>query len=75
MDSPDSILDDLFHGCTLAAFVEQAVTEGGWPDGEATRSRAYDAYERALAERTESRESVARGSGPSSSSDNNPTPS
>ena len=37
----DDILDDLFHGCALAAFVEQAIAQGGPPDSEATRERAY----------------------------------
>jgi hypothetical protein len=46
----DDILDALFHGCALAAFIDQAVAEQGWPDGEATRRRAYDYYEQALAE-------------------------
>jgi hypothetical protein len=47
----DDILDDLFHGCALAAFLEQAVVEQGWPDAEATRRRAYGLYENALAEK------------------------
>jgi hypothetical protein len=46
----DSILDDLFHGCALAAFLEQAEAQQGWPDPEATRRRAYQLYEEALAE-------------------------
>ena len=33
----DEILDDLFHGCAFAAFVEQAIAQGGPPDREATR--------------------------------------
>lgn len=45
----DDILDDLFHGCALAAFVEQAIVQGGPPDMEATRMRAYRHYEEALA--------------------------
>jgi hypothetical protein len=45
----DDILDDLFHGCAFAAFVEQAIAEGGPPDREATRVRAYRSYEEALA--------------------------
>lgn len=47
----DTILDDLFHGCALAAFVEQAIAEGGWPGPTATRDRAYRRYEQALASR------------------------
>jgi len=42
------ILDDLFHGCALQAFLEQAQIEGAWPDPEATRKRAYQLYEAAL---------------------------
>jgi hypothetical protein len=49
--SGDSILDDLFHGCALSAFVEQALRQGAWPDPEATRRAAYDLYERALAKK------------------------
>lgn len=43
-------LDDLFHAVALAAFVQQARQEGGWPDPEKTRQRAYRLYEEALAE-------------------------
>ena len=45
------ILSDLFHGCALAAFVEQATLTTGWPDADATRRRAFDFYEVALANR------------------------
>ena len=44
----NNILDDLFHGCALAAFVDQAVIDQGPPDPESTRRRAYDYYEEAL---------------------------
>src|ERR1700730_13675601 len=47
----DDILDDLFAACALAAFLEQAAREQGWPDSEATRRRAYRLYEEALAEK------------------------
>ena len=47
----DDILDDLFLGCAIAAYVDQAIAEGGPPDSEATRRRAYDYYEQALAEK------------------------
>ena len=47
----DDILGDLFHGCALSAFLEQAHAQQGWPDSEATRHRAYKLYEEALAER------------------------
>lgn len=50
-DSPDDILDGLFHGCALTAFLEQAQAERGWPNPEATRRRAYQLYEQALAEK------------------------
>jgi hypothetical protein len=50
-DDPDEILDGLFHGCALAAFLEQAQAERGWPNPEATRQRAYELYEEALAEK------------------------
>ena len=45
------ILDDLFHGCALAAYVELAVECGKPPDSDATRRRAYALYEQALASR------------------------
>jgi hypothetical protein len=51
MTATDDILDDLFLGCALTAFLEQAHAEQGWPDREATRRRAYRHYEDALAEK------------------------
>jgi hypothetical protein len=42
-------LDDLFHFCAFAAFIEQSVIEKRSPDAEATRLRAYRHYEDALA--------------------------
>ncbi len=51
-DELDDILDDLFHGSAVAAYVDQAIEEGRWPpDSEATRQRAYRYYEEALAAR------------------------
>jgi hypothetical protein len=47
----DTILDDLFHGCALSAFVEQAKSQQDWPDAEATRAMAYRLYEDALHEK------------------------
>ena len=47
----DDILDDLFHGSALAAFLDQAHAEQGWPSSAATRKRAYRYYEDALAEK------------------------
>jgi hypothetical protein len=51
----DSIMDDLFHGCAFAAFVDEARLVRGWPDSEAVRRRAYAYYESALAERHNSK--------------------
>jgi len=48
----DEILDDLFHGSALAAFLDQANAEQGWPSCEATRQRACRYYESALATKT-----------------------
>jgi hypothetical protein len=47
----DDILDGLFHGCALAAYLDEARETQGWPDSEATRRRAYRYYEDALAEK------------------------
>jgi hypothetical protein len=47
----DDILDDLFHGCAFAAFMEQAVLTRGHPCPEVTRRRAYQFYEEELAAR------------------------
>jgi hypothetical protein len=47
----DDLLDDLFHGCALRAFLEQAHADQAWPDPEATRQRAYAYYEQELADR------------------------
>ncbi len=48
------MLDDLFHGCAFAAYVELAVACGGVPDEIATRRRAYQLYEETVAERNRS---------------------
>ena len=48
----DSILDDLFTGCALDAFLEVWCQTGQFPpDSEATRRLAYRFYEDALAEK------------------------
>jgi len=48
----DDILDGLFHGCALAAWLDQAAEERSWPPSiEGTRQRAYRYYEEALAEK------------------------
>lgn len=57
---PDDILDSLFHGCAIAAYVEQAILEGGRPDMEATRRRAYRHYEDALAARNAAKAGAER---------------
>ena len=48
----DELLDDLFHGCAFAAFVEEARAAQGSPDPEPTRQRAYAIYEAELAARS-----------------------
>jgi hypothetical protein len=50
-DDYDEILDGIFHGCALAAYLDQAKAEQGWPSSEATRRRAFRYYEDALAEK------------------------
>jgi hypothetical protein len=45
----DSLLDDLFLGCALAAFVELSKVCQGFPESEATRQLAYEYYEIELA--------------------------
>jgi hypothetical protein len=44
----DDILDDLFHACSLAAYLQQAQIQQGWPDSESTHRRACAYYEQAL---------------------------
>ncbi len=51
----DELLNELFHGCALAAFVDQAVAEGGPPDSEAVRKRAYRYYEQSLTDKQRER--------------------
>ena len=55
----DDILDSLFHGCALAAYLDQAAVEHGFPDSQATKRRAYHLYEDALAERNRRRSAPA----------------
>lgn len=50
-ETDDDILDDLFHGCAFAAYVELAFEQQGPPDTEATRKRAYVYYEEELSRR------------------------
>ena len=48
----DDILDSLFHGCALRAYLEIHAQTGQFPpDSEATRQRAFQLYEEALAEK------------------------
>ena len=56
-DLDSSILDDTFHGAAFAAYVELAIASGGVPDEAATRRRAFQLYEEALAERHAVRDS------------------
>lgn len=44
----DDILDDLFHGCAFAAYVELAIACRGVPNPDATRRLAYRYYEEEL---------------------------
>ena len=48
----DDILDGVFHGCALRAWLDQAAEEGSWPpSSEGTKQRAFRYYEEALAEK------------------------
>ena len=52
MRADDDIWDSIFHGCALKAYLEVwAETRQFPPDSEATRRRAYELYEDALAEK------------------------
>jgi len=52
MTEHDEILDSLFHSCAFHAYLQIALETGCWPPpSEATRQRAYDLYEQALAEK------------------------
>lgn len=51
----DDILDDLFHGCAFAAYIELAREAGGPPDCEATRRLAFRYFEEELAVRQDRR--------------------
>ena len=44
-------LDCPFHAAALTAYLEQAALCGGPPDSEATRRRAFELFEQALAEK------------------------
>ena len=45
----DDIMDDLFHGCAFAAYIEEAAKAGGIPCPELTRRRAFQYFEESLA--------------------------
>lgn len=55
----DDLLDSLFHGCALHAFLDQAEEERGWPSCDATGRRAFAYYEEELA-----RKNAAKKPGP-----------
>ena len=48
MTPDDPMWDDLFHGCSFAAFVSEARTARGWPDSKAVKRKAYAMYEAEL---------------------------
>ncbi len=52
-DDYDEILDGIFHGCALAAYLDRAEAEQGWPSSEATRRRASQLYEHSLRARNQ----------------------
>jgi hypothetical protein len=56
----DDLLDDLFHSCALAAFLDQAEAERGWPSMEGTRRRAFAIYEQALARKNAGKTALAQ---------------
>jgi len=57
MSEAEDLFTDLFQGCALTAFLQQAYACQGWPDPEETRQRAYTLYEEALAERNRAKSS------------------
>ena len=57
----DDVLDGLFHGCALAAYLDQAAEERGWPSREGTRRRAFDYYEKALREKNAAKRPAGQG--------------
>jgi len=50
----DEFLDDLFHGCALVAYIEQARAQQDWPNCEATRIRAFALFEEQLRKKHDS---------------------
>lgn len=55
MNDRDDILDDLFHGAALAAFVEESRLAGSHPCPNKTRQRANQLYEVLLGEKNKLR--------------------
>lgn len=51
MIDQDDILDDLFHGVALAAFMEESRLAGCYPCPNKTRLRANQLYEKSLTEK------------------------
>lgn len=61
----DDILDNLFHWAALRAYLEvYAATKQLPPDSEATRRRAYELYEDALAEKNRHKHPAENGRTP-----------
>jgi hypothetical protein len=60
MLADDAILNDLFHCCAFAAFIQLAVAARNWPDSETTRRLAYELYEQSLAEKNAGPSEVSR---------------
>lgn len=55
MTDLDELLDDLFHGAAIAAYVEEAALAGKSPCLEKTRQRAYRYFEEELAKKHRAR--------------------
>ncbi len=51
IDDTKDLLDDLFHGCAFAAFVEEAQLAQQMPCPEKTKRRAYRYFEAELAKK------------------------
>ncbi len=51
-DDLDEILDSVWHGCAVAAYIDQMAEGSRWPpDSEATKQRAFAYYEEELAKK------------------------
>jgi|GEM_PF-1574560 len=61
----DDILDAPFHGCALAAFLDEARAHQGWPEPEPTCRIAYRLYEQPLTEKNARPTPVAPSPAPS----------